>query len=76
MWESIPLINSSESEKSWTEDPAGIERNALTAAVSSISDIVVHGFDPDISQLLSPLIRTAAHPPHPGSPITEPSVKM
>jgi hypothetical protein len=75
-WESIPLISSSESEQSWTEDPAGIKRNASTAAVSSISEIVVHGLDPDISQLLPPLIRTAAHPPDPGFPITEPSVKM
>jgi hypothetical protein len=69
------LINNSESEQSWTEDPAGIERNASTAARSSISEIVVHGLDPDISRLLSPLINTAAHPPGPGFPITEPSVK-
>jgi hypothetical protein len=76
MWKSIPLISSSESEESWTEDLAGIERNASTAASSSISEIVVHGLDPDISQLLPPLVRTAAHPPHPRFPITEPSVKM
>jgi hypothetical protein len=76
MWKSIPLISSSESEQSWTEDPTGIDRNASTAAVSSISEIVVHGLDPEISQLSSPLIRTAAHPPDPGFPITDPSGKM
>jgi hypothetical protein len=49
--------------------------NASTAASSSISEIVVHGLDPDISRLPALLINTAAHPPGPGFPITDPSVK-
>jgi hypothetical protein len=37
--------------------------------------MVVDAIAPEISHLLSPLINTAAHPPGPGFPITEPSVK-
>jgi hypothetical protein len=74
-WKSIPWISNAESEHSWTSDPSGIECNASTAATSSISEIVVHGFDPVISQFPPLLISSAAHPPGPGFPITEPSVK-
>jgi hypothetical protein len=74
-WKSITWISNSESEHGWTSDPTGVVRNASTAASSPISEMVVHGLDPDISRLLSPLINTAAHPPGPGFPITEPSVK-
>jgi hypothetical protein len=38
--------------------------------------MVVHGLDPDISQLLLPRINTAAHPPGPGFRMAEPSVKI
>jgi hypothetical protein len=74
MWKSIPLMSSSESEQSRTSAPAGIVRKASTAARSSISEIVVIGLEPVISQVLSADIKIAAHPPAPGFPITEPSV--
>src|SRR5580698_8963499 len=66
----------SESECSSTRARSGSGRSACTAATNSISEMVVQGKAPDISQRPFPCINTAPHPPGPGLPIAEPSVKM